>query len=401
MQQPSSLAHNLSPHFPELAKLKNSKELKKSKLFHQLQPEIQRILKGYEVGFFADPSRHPEKPFYRALCWNIERGIEFEGILHSLRNHPELKQADVLFLPETDVGMARSGNRNVAHDLAQALGLNYYFVPTYINLCKGNGTEIHFDGDNTLGLHGNAILSRYPIEEFHQIPLHNNKDKMKGKEKRLGNQQALACTVAFPQGKVRVICAHLDAHSSKRHRRDQMATIMKYVDKLPPLPSLFGGDLNTTTYDSSKAFWAIYGFWVRVAMGVRYVIAKHYPYPDRFFERQLFKTLEKHGFNYKDWNEPGACTLHYSVEDLKKIKNLKDIIPEWCFKFIDWALSKNNGRCSFKIDWFAAKGLSLVHENDVVGRGPFEPSPPRVIGNLKHNGKECSDHDAVIVDFKL
>ena len=399
MQQ-SSLDHNLKPHFPALAKIKNSKELKKSPLFYQLKPEIQQVLKGYETGLFAEKNL-VAKPFYRALCWNVERGIEFEGILHTLQNHPEIKEADILLLPETDLGMARSANRNVAHDLAKNLGFNYYFVPTYINLSKGNGTEIHFEGDNTLGLHGNAILSRYPIEEFHQIPLHNNKDKMKGKEKRLGNQQALVCTVILPQGKIRVICAHLDAHSSKRHRRDQMHTILKYINKLPPLPSLFAGDLNTTTYNSSKAFWAIYGFWVRVVMGVRYVIVNHYPYPDRMFEKGLFKSFEDYGFDYKNWNEPGACTLHYSVEDLKKIKNLKDIIPNWCFKFIDWALSKNNGRCSFKIDWFAAKNLKLVHTQDPFENAVYSPSSPKVIGCPKYQGKECSDHDAVMVDFKL
>lgn len=388
--QTSPLSHKLSAHFPELAKIQDSKALKKSKLFHQLKPEIQQVLKGYETGFFAEKSEQIQKPFYRALCWNIERGMEFEGILHSLHTHPEFNKADIFLLPETDLGMVRSGNRNIAKELAQALKMNYYFVPTYINLCKGNGTEIHFEGDNTLGIHGNAILSRYPLEEFHQIALHNNKDKMKGKEKRLGHQQALACTVVFPQGKVRIICAHLDAHSSKRHRRDQMRTILKYVSKLSPLPSLFGGDLNTNTYDSSKAFWAIYGFWVRVAMGVRYMITNHYPYPDRLFEKGLFKSFEDYGFDYKNWNEPGACTLHYSVEDLKKIKNLKDIIPDWCFKFIDWALSKNNGRCSFKIDWFAAKNLKL------------EPSSsPKVIPCPKYKGKECSDHDAVRVDFRV
>ncbi len=388
--QTSPLEHNLSPHFPELAKIQNSKELRKSKLFHRLKPEIQQVLKGYEAGFFANKNDSVKKDSYRALCWNIERGIEFDGILDNLKNHPEFNKADILLLPETDLGMVRSGNRNVAKELAQALQMNYYFVPTYINLCKGNGTEIHFEGDNTLGLHGNAILSRYPIEDFHQIPLHNNKDKMKGKEKRLGNQQALACTVILPRGKMRIICAHLDAHSSKRHRRDQMRTILKYVEKLPPLPTLFGGDLNTTTYNSSKAFWAIYGFWVRVAMGVRYVIANHYPYPDRMFEKGLFKSFEDHGFDYKNWNEPGACTLHYSVEDLKKIKNLRDIIPEWCFKFIDWALSKNNGRCSFKIDWFAAKDLKLAPNTS-----------PKVIPCPKYKGKECSDHDAVVVDFRI
>lgn len=394
INETSTLEHDLHPHFAELLKIPNSKALKKSPLYQQIFPRIQSILQGYETGIFAGEA--PAKPHYRAVTWNIERGIEFEGILHTLQNHPVLSQADILLLPETDLGMARSANRNVARELAQALGMNYYFVPTYINLCKGNGTELHYEGENAQAIHGNAILSRYPLKDFQLIPLHNNKDKMKGKEKRLGNQQALSCSVVLPQGELRVICAHLDAHSSKRHRRDQMRTILRHQARQKPLPTLFGGDLNTTTYDSSKAFWAIYGFWVRVTLGVRYVIAKHYPYPDRLFERSLFKSIEEHGFDYKNWNEPGACTLHYSVEDLKKIKNLKDIIPNWCFKFIDWALSKNNGKCSFKIDWFAAKGLKLAYpttDNSAL--------PPQVVSKLKYQGRDCSDHDAIVVDFTL
>ena len=297
------------------------------------------------------------------------------------------------------MGMVRSGNRNVAKELAEALKLNYYFVPTYINLCKGNGTELHFEGENTLGIHGNAIPLRYPLKDFHQISLHNNKDKMKGKEKRIGNQQALACTVVLPEGEARIVCSHLDAHSSKRHRRDQMRKILDYLGTLPPLPTLFGGDLNTTTYDSSNAFWAIFGFWVRVAMGVRYVIAQHYPYPDRFFERDLFRSLEDRGYDYKNWNQPGGCTLHYSVEHLKRVKNLKDLIPDWCFKFIDWALAKNNGHCSSKIDWFASQGLTYAPAD--TGAGKHSPLPPQVVGPLKFEGRECSDHDAILVDFRL
>ncbi len=394
-----SLSHNLHPHFDELSRFENSKSLKKSEVFRKVEAQVRAVLESYEVGLFAPPAS--AKPFYRAVTWNIERGIVFDGILHHLKSHPILKEADILILPETDMGMVRSGNRNVARELAQALGMNYYFVPTYLNLCKGNGTEIHFEGDNTDAIHGNAVLSRYPIKDFHLIPLHNNKDKMQGKEKRLGNQQAMACTVVLPQGEIRVIGAHLDAHSSKRHRRDQMRTILKYLDKLPLLPSLFGGDLNTTTYNSRNAFWAIFGFWVRVSMGVRYVIAKHYPYPDRFFERSLFKSFKKFGFDYKNWNQPGVCTLHYHIEDLKKIKNLRDLVPNWCFKFIDWACAKNEGRCSFKIDWFAAKNLRLAHTQALTQSLPFKPIAPTVVGNLNYEGREASDHDAIVVDFQV
>lgn len=389
MSDTLSIEHSLHEHFPILSEFNSSKELHSSELYLKIHPEVQAVLNSHEVGHFA--SEAPAKDSYRAVTWNVERGIEFDGILHQLQHHPVLKDADVLLLPETDMGMVRSNNRNVAKELAQALGFNYFFVPTYINLSKGNGTEIHFEGDNTHAIHGNAILSRYPLKDFHNIPLHNAKDKMRGKEKRLGNQQALACTVGFPQGNVRVICAHLDAHSSKRHRRDQMRMILNYVEGLPPLPSLFGGDLNTTTYNSRNAFWAIFGFWVRVSMGVRYVIAKHYPYPNRLFERGLFKSLERHGFNYRDWNEPGVCTLHYHVEDLKKVKNLRDLVPQWCFKFIDWACAKNNGYCSFKIDWFAARDLKLQQN----------PVSPKVVGHLQYQDRPCSDHDAIVADFQI
>jgi len=394
-----TLGHNLNPFFDEMAGFQSTKDLKRSEVYQKIGVDLETVLNGYEADRFA-PSAS-EKPFYRAVCWNIERGIEFEGILHTLECHPLLKEGDVFLLPETDMGMIRSANRNVARELAERLKLNYYFVPTYLNFSKGNGTEIHFEGDNTLGIHGNAVLSRYPLSDFKRVPLHNNKDKMRGKEKRLGSQQALICTAAFPQGDVRIVCAHLDAHSSKRHRKDQMAKIMAALKELEPLPTLFGGDLNTTTYNSRTAFWAIFGFWVRVSMGVRYVIAKHYPYPDRLFERGLFKQLTRHGFDYKNWNEPGGCTLHYHVEDLRKIKNLKDLIPAWCFKFIDWACAKNNGRCSFKIDWFAAKDLNLASTNGAFPGSKSSPLPPHVVGSLVHEGRPCSDHDAILVDFEI
>lgn len=184
MSETVILSHNLSAHFKELSTAKDSQELKKLPVYQKVYPEIEAVLRGYETGNFAPPAA--AKPCYRGVTWNIERGIVFDGILHTLQNHPILKEGDIFFVPETDMGMVRSANRNVARELAEALGLNYYFAPTYLNLCKGNGTEDHFEGENTLAIHGNAILSRYPLKDFHRIVLHNAKDKMKGKEKRLG-----------------------------------------------------------------------------------------------------------------------------------------------------------------------------------------------------------------------
>src|SRR4030095_791396 len=104
-----ALAHNLHPFFEKMARFQSTKDLKRSELYQKLGSEIEGVLNGFEADQFAPPL--PEKPFYGAVCWNIERGIEFEGILHTLENHPKLKEADVFLLPETDMGMIRSRHR--------------------------------------------------------------------------------------------------------------------------------------------------------------------------------------------------------------------------------------------------------------------------------------------------
>ena len=74
-------------------------------------------------------------------------------------------------LIESDAGMVRSGNRDVAREFARELGYAYAFAPCYLSLVKGSGLEYHAEGDNDLGLHGNAILSRYPIRNVRSIAL--------------------------------------------------------------------------------------------------------------------------------------------------------------------------------------------------------------------------------------
>ena len=78
--------------------------------------------------------------------------------------------------------------------------MHYAFTPCYLNLAKGSGVEYDVAGENDLGLHGNAILSRYPLRNIRAVALKNGKDKMKGREKRLGRQTAVVAEVEFPQG---------------------------------------------------------------------------------------------------------------------------------------------------------------------------------------------------------
>src|SRR5439155_9169309 len=195
--------------------------------------------------------------------------------------------------------------------------LNYVFAPCYLALNKGSGKEKDAGGENQESLHGNALLSPHPIYRAHALPLPNGKDKMKGDEKRIGCQRAVIADIEHHRGMFRAVCLHLDAHSSQRHRHLQMKLLLDHLDGLDPqLPVLIGGDWNTTTHDASRALFSILGYWRRVLMGVRNVVRNHYPYPERWFERRLFRELEGRGYNYRDFNKPGQCTLHYNVHDI-------------------------------------------------------------------------------------
>jgi endonuclease/exonuclease/phosphatase family metal-dependent hydrolase len=392
----SPLDHELTPHFPALAEFDSTKTLAASSLYQQLRPEIERVLTHVAQEDFAPTETRTTRGtgaanVVRATAWNIERGKRLASIKRVLREHPVLRASDVLLLTELDYGMARTGNLDVAREIAQSLGMNYAFAPCYLALNKGSGVEADVEGENLQALHGNALLSRYPLRRVHAIPLPNGKDKMSGKEKRLGQQRAVVADVEHPAGEFRAVSLHLDAHSTQRHRYQQMRLVLDHLDRLEPrLPTLIGGDWNTSTYNSRRALYSIMGYARRVAMGVENVVKNHYPFPERWFERKLFRELERRGYVYRELNALGVCTLHYDVGDATVNTNMGDWIPQWCFWFINWALKKHEGRCSLKLDWFAGKEIKRAAD-----------APPLVVGELRDADGVLSDHDAIVLDFSL
>ncbi|MBV9215808.1 MAG: hypothetical protein JO053_06495 [Acidobacteria bacterium] len=403
---PSVLEHDLNKYFPELLKFESTPEMEASAIWPEIREDVERILNALVVEDLSEPPAlaggqwigddptngqppHGGRSDIKALAWNLERGIQFEGIADGLANHPDLKGRDVLMLPELDVGMARSNNRFVARELAERLKLNYAFAPIYIPLQKGSGVEAEMKGENTLSIHGIAMMSPWPMTNVHAIPLPNGKDKMWGKEKRIGYLRAIVADIQHPSGAFRGVSLHLDVHCSRAHRRKQVQIILDHLDTLPPLPTILGGDWNTTTFNAQTATRAILGYWRRVMMGVKNVAKNHFPHPDRYFERNIFTDLESRGYEYKNLNERGVGTLHYHIESIEKNTNLRDWVPAWCFKFIFWAARRVGGSVSVRLDWFVAKGFKLA-----------PGSQPRTVTNLfTSESIPLSDHDAITVDL--
>lgn len=372
----------IRPRLAELAACGSTPEVQAHPVYREIRPHVERVLGATESGSFGTRDAAAKRR-YRLLAWNVERGIEYDGQLAALRRHPYLASADVFLLTETDVGMARSANRNVAREFARELGLHYAFAPCYLNLSKGAGVENEAAGENELGLHGNAILSRYPIRAARSIALGNGRDKLRGREKRLGQQAALAAEIAFPGYPLTVCSAHLDAQSRQRHRRDQMATLL---DNLPPSgPAVVGGDWNTTTFNSSTAWTAIAGYWVRVMLGARRTIRGHFLRPYAFFERELFRLLDRRRFEWRTANVLDERTTSYDVDDAKTYRNLREWVPAWCFDFIRWALREFDGKCPLKIDWFAAREVAVA--------------APVVLHEFREGrAQPLSDHDPIGLD---
>src|SRR6185503_18876125 len=120
----------------------------------------------------------------------VQRGARFDSILGALREDPGLAAADFVLLSEIDCGLGRSANRNVARELAQALGMSYAFAPSYLTLGDDWG-ENRAGLANTTALAGTAILTRARIVRAENVDMPALRDKFSSSERRLGWKRAL------------------------------------------------------------------------------------------------------------------------------------------------------------------------------------------------------------------
>ena len=295
----------------------------------------------------APPATH-----VKVVAFNAERGTCFEGIHKLLSEHPTLRDADVVLLNEVDWGMARSGNRHVARDLALALGLGYVFAIEFLELTKGEAAELDAPGDNTTSLHGNAILSRWPLANARVLRLPAHCSWAAGSQARIGGRAALLAEVPTGAGSLTLACTHLENRTTPDGRRDQMRAILAAVDDCERV--IIGGDLNTSTLDAGQN---------DQILAVPQYLAEN---PDRLRNPEpyepLFGDVRAASFLIDEINAPNIPT------------NVPLGIQDQAY----W----------LKLDWLFARGL-----------GPSSVFPPQVIP-AEQGSRRVSDHDFVVACFE-
>lgn len=435
----------------------------------------------------------------RVEQWNIERGLNFELIRSALsdrdkflsatgtqaRNNPRLREtiesqlatsqdADVLILNEVDWGMKRTEYHDVARELAAALHMNYAYGVEFVEVDPVfdlGSEQVHLtdaqkdqrlqkdlqvDPQRYHGLHGTAILSRYPIEHARilRLPLcydwygseykaisklergkrwsaHKLFRQRVGRELRQGNRMALIADISvpdLPSGRATIVATHLENKCTPACRRRQMQALLEEL-KSDTNPLVLGGDLNTTSRDNTPTSVrneimsrvTDYQFWIGQAVshfhplgpfqyallpvhyfhGYHDPTAFHVPILWENRERPLFKTVEKfrfadgRTFDFRGEPERTRPPKSRTLADSNERAG-KGFVPTYAFAR-DYAGLVGQ----FKLDWIFVKPFTENPRKQ--GQDElFAPQFPQTMRELNESvDGRIADHASIKVDLPL
>ncbi|MGY1496742.1 endonuclease/exonuclease/phosphatase family protein [Streptomyces sp. QTS52] len=187
----------------------------------------------------------------RIGAWNAER-CKYVGASAQLIRE---SGCDVVLLSEMDVGMARSANLHTLRALAEELGFGYAYCAEFLELGMGNQSEqVEFaDECNLVGIHGNGILSRFPLSEPLVVnsPAQGLWYSLDWHHRRIGGRRALFATVAVGTERIRVGSVHLESLSDPDTRSAELSALVDSTDST--LPTVIGGDFNTADVPDEEA----------------------------------------------------------------------------------------------------------------------------------------------------
>ena len=164
--------------------------------------------------------------------YNIHKGFSFfrrRMVIHEVREHLRLLNADVVFLQEVQGDHARHARRFQ----------NWPAQPQYEFLADAVWTDFAY-GRNAIyddGHHGNAILSRFRILRWDNQDISGHRFESRG---------LLHCEIEVPNWPevLHCVCVHLALTAS--HRNRQMRQLQARIEALVPAsaPLIIAGDFN-------------------------------------------------------------------------------------------------------------------------------------------------------------
>jgi endonuclease/exonuclease/phosphatase family metal-dependent hydrolase len=157
-----------------------------------------------------------------------------DDLVEVLASHRALKDAMILGLQEVNRHHRKTGYRDVACELANALGMYYAFAVE--NPYKKGGGE-----------RGLAILSRFPMSQVERVTLPHSGP---GGRRRI----ALGTTLHLGPSRLRMYSIHLETRIANRKHADQLTTVLKEAERYRELPTVVLGDFNIVYFRRKQTF---------------------------------------------------------------------------------------------------------------------------------------------------
>jgi endonuclease/exonuclease/phosphatase family metal-dependent hydrolase len=369
-------------------------ELKGSSFYSDYGDRIETFLKTVQLK--SKPDAAPRlNSFLRIAQWNIEKGKRFDSILNLLQSNEILRWADVIILNEADHGMNRSQNRHVARDLAENLGMHMAFAPCFIELTKGTGDELDLDGQNRESLQGNAVLSRYPIQEAQVFPLPTTFEPYEFSEKRFGWRNCLWVGVRLTHGVLWVGSVHLELRNTPKCRARQMQYLLERLPGEGEDSYVLGGDLNTNGFGRGTALRTLKSV-SRILCKAPSELKRELLHPELGSER-LFRNLSHFGFSWENLNSSQE-TARTEIDSLEEV----EFFPDKLLNVIHRRLEPYHGYLGFKLDWLLGKNVrSLVAGQNRDSRTDVVSLNPACVKMENSGPNRISDHLPIYADFEF
>jgi endonuclease/exonuclease/phosphatase family metal-dependent hydrolase len=215
----------------------------------------------------------------RVMTYNIHAGKDAAQVHNLERVAGVIKgaNADIVLLQEVDRGTQRSAGEDHVATLERLTGMHAAFVKS-----------LDYQG----GLYGIAVLSRFPLDSAHVIPLN-----VLPKQERSGTYEprvGLHVIVRTPAGPLHVVNTHIDPAAEPTYRHQEVMGLLAHIRNhgAAAAPLVFGGDLNArpTTPEIAALSLSFADSWAQCGNGgAGYTFPAHAP--DRRIDYLMLRQL--------------------------------------------------------------------------------------------------------------